>query len=57
MREDEIKKLKELKKDILEITPIIENIHRDDESAVSLSEKVLRNYLLIFIKRKNGRAR
>lgn len=52
MREDEIKKLKELKKDILEITPIIENIHRDDESAVSLSEKSFEELFIDFYKKE-----
>lgn len=52
MREDEIKKLKELKKDILEITPIIENIHRDDESAISLSEKSFEELFIDFYKKE-----
>ena len=52
MREDEIKKLKELKKDILEITPIIENIHRDDESAISLSEKSFEELFNDFYKKE-----
>ena len=52
MREDEIKKLKELKKDILEVTPIIENIHRDDESAISLSEKSFEELFIDFYKKE-----
>ena len=52
MRGDEIKKLKELKKDILEITPIIENIHRDDESAISLSEKSFEELFIDFYKKE-----
>ncbi len=52
MREDEIKKLKNLKKDILEITPILENTYDNEESAISLEEKSFEELFVDFYKKE-----
>ena len=52
MREDEIKKLKDLKKDILEITPILKNIDEDEEVAISLEEKSFQELFIDFYKKE-----
>lgn len=52
IREDEIKKLKDLKKDILEITPILENTYDGEEVAISLEEKSFEELFIDFYKKE-----
>lgn len=52
MREDEIKKLKSLKKDILEVTPILENVYEDEESAITLEERSFEELFIDFYKKE-----
>lgn len=54
MREDEIKKLKDLKKDILEITPILQNNYENEEVAVSLSEKSFEDIFKDFYRKERN---
>ncbi len=54
INEDEIKKMKTLKRDILEIMPKIIGVEEDDESATSLSEKSFKEIFKDFYKRERG---
>ena len=51
IREDEIKKMKEIKKDILEIIPKLQS-SEDDESDVVFKRNLLKKSLETFIKKK-----
>ena len=58
INEDEIKKMKTLKRDILEIMPKIIDVEEEDESAISLSEKSFEEIFKDFYKkRKRSRSR
>ena len=51
--EDEIKKMKEIKKDILEIIPKLQN-EADDESAISIQEKSFEEIFREFYKKERN---
>ena len=53
IREDEIKKMKEIKKDILEIIPKLQN-EADDESAISIQEKSFEEIFREFYKKERN---
>ena len=53
IREDEIKKMKEIKKDILEIIPKIKNTD-DDESAITIQEKSFEEIFRDFYKKERN---
>jgi len=54
INEDEIKKMKTLKRDILEIMPKIIGVEEEDENARSLSEKSFEEIFKDFYKRERG---
>jgi len=54
INEDEIKKMKILKRDILEIMPKIIGVEEEDENARSLSEKSFEEIFKDFYKRERG---
>ncbi|MEG2290326.1 MAG: exonuclease SbcCD subunit D [Clostridium sp.] len=54
INEDEIKKMKTLKKDILEIMPKIVGVDEDDEDTTSLSEKSFEDIFKEFYKKERG---
>ncbi|SHH89744.1 exonuclease SbcCD subunit D [Clostridium grantii] len=54
IREDEIKQMKDLKKDILEITPLIKGIESEETDANSLSEKSFQEiFTEFYLKERN----
>ncbi|QSX06498.1 exonuclease SbcCD subunit D [Sedimentibacter sp. zth1] len=54
IKEDEIKALKDLKDDILEITPIISGINDDNDDSVRLSEQTFDEIFRSFYKKERG---
>jgi exonuclease SbcD len=54
INEDEIKKMKTLKRDILEIMPKIRGVEEEGETATSLSEKSFEEIFKDFYKRERG---
>lgn len=54
IREDEIKQMKDLKKDILEITPILADVEEAEELQTSLSEKSFEEVFKSFYKKERG---
>ncbi len=54
MREDEIKVLKSIKKDILEVVPIISNTYEEKEIALSLCEKSFDELFMEFYKKERS---
>lgn len=54
IREDEIKQMKELKKDILEIMPKVSGINEDENEGLSLSEKSFEEIFIDFYKKERN---
>ena len=54
IREDEIKQMKDLKKDILEIMPKVSGINEDENEGLSLSEKSFKEIFIDFYKKERN---
>lgn len=54
IREDEIKQMKELKKDILEIVPKFDSIDENDSESLNLSEKSFEEVFIDFYKKERN---
>ena len=54
IREDEIKNIKEIKKDILEITPRLQNSKDNEEDAISIQEKSFEEIFREFYKKERN---
>ena len=54
IREDEIKKMKEIKKDILEIIPKIQNSQDDIENDIAIQEKSFEEIFRDFYKKERN---